>query len=129
MTDDGRFSDQFLEELRGRVSLVDVVGRTMSLKRQGKELVGLCPFHNEKTPSFTVNEKKRFYHCFGCGAHGDVIGFVMQIETIPFREAVEKLAADSGQPLVSEVVPRRRPAGPEKTPIIPVPDDAGPVDV
>ena len=129
MTDDGRFSDQFLEELRGRVSLVDVAGRTMSLKRQGKELVGLCPFHDEKTPSFTVNEEKRFYHCFGCGAHGDVIGFVMETEKIPFREAVEKLAADSGQPLVSEVVPRRRPAGPEKTPIIPVPDDAGPVDV
>ena len=87
---------QFLEELRTRVSIAAVVGRRVRLTRKGREFMGLCPFHNEKTPSFSVVEDKGFYHCFGCGAHGDVLSFVMQTEGATFPEAVEKLAAEAG---------------------------------
>ena len=90
------FSDQFLEELRARAGLADVVGRRVRLQRKGREHLGLCPFHKEKTPSFTVNEEKGFYHCFGCGAHGSVFDFVMQTEGLSFPEAVEKLAGEAG---------------------------------
>jgi DNA primase len=90
------FPPRFLDEIRARVGLVDTVGRRVKLTRRGREHAGLCPFHNEKTPSFTVNEEKGFYHCFGCGAHGDVIGFVMRTEGVPFPEAVERLAAEAG---------------------------------
>jgi DNA primase len=90
------FSDQFLDELRGRVGLVDVIGRRVKLTRKGREHQGLCPFHKEKTPSFTVNEEKGFYHCFGCQAHGSVFDFVMETEGLNFPEAVEKLAGEAG---------------------------------
>ncbi|TXH37235.1 MAG: DNA primase [Rhodospirillaceae bacterium] len=90
------FPPSFLEDLRQRLSIIDVVGRKVRLIRRGQEASGLCPFHNEKSPSFTVSEDKGFYHCFGCGAHGDVIGFVMNTEGLDFRNAVEKLAAEAG---------------------------------
>jgi len=90
------FPPSFLEDLRQRVSITDVVGRKVRLIRRGHEASGLCPFHNEKSPSFTVSEDKGFYHCFGCGAHGDVIGFVMNSDGLDFRNAVEKLAAEAG---------------------------------
>lgn len=90
------FPPSFLEELRQRISIIDVVGRKVRLIRRGHEASGLCPFHNEKSPSFTVSEDKGFYHCFGCGAHGDVIGFVMNSDGLDFRNAVEKLAAEAG---------------------------------
>ncbi len=90
------FSPDFLDELRGRVGLADVIARRVKLTRKGREHGGLCPFHSEKTASFTVSEEKGFYHCFGCGAHGDVIGFVMQTEAVSFPEAVERLAAEAG---------------------------------
>jgi len=91
------FPPGFLDELRARLSLSDIVGRKVALKRRsGAEHAGLCPFHNEKTPSFTVNDKKGFYHCFGCGAHGDAVGFVMKTEGLSFPEAVEKLAREVG---------------------------------
>jgi DNA primase len=90
------FPASFLEELRSRASLAAVIGRHVRLIRKGREQIGLCPFHNEKTPSFTVNEDKGFYHCFGCGAHGDVISFVMQSHSLSFPEAVERLAAEAG---------------------------------
>ncbi len=86
------FSPRFLDDIRDRVGLADTIGRRVKLTRKGREHLGLCPFHNEKTPSFTVNEDKGFYHCFGCGAHGDVIGFVMKRENLAFPEAVEQLA-------------------------------------
>ena len=86
----------FLDEIRARIGLGDVIARHVSLKRAGRELKGLCPFHSEKTPSFTVSEEKGFFHCFGCGAHGDVIGFVMRQEGLSFPEAVERLAGDAG---------------------------------
>ena len=90
------FPPQFLDEIRARVPLEGAIGRRVRLVRRGRELLGLCPFHNEKTPSFTVNEEKGFFHCFGCGAHGDVIGFVMRDEGLAFPEAVERLAGDAG---------------------------------
>jgi DNA primase len=104
------FPPGFLDELRARLSLSDVVGRKVSLKRRsGAEYAGLCPFHNEKTPSFTVNDKKGFFHCFGCGAHGDAVGFVMKTEGLSFPEAVEKLAREVNLP-----VPRATPAERER---------------
>jgi DNA primase len=90
------FSPSFLDEIRSRVSLVSVIGRRIKLVKKGREHSGLCPFHNEKTPSFTVNEDKGFYHCFGCGAHGDVITFEMQTHRLSFPDAVERLAAEAG---------------------------------
>ncbi|HUJ98054.1 MAG TPA: DNA primase [Stellaceae bacterium] len=90
------FPPRFLDELRERLSLADVVGRRVRLIKRGRDYVGLCPFHKEKTPSFNVVEDKRFYHCFGCGAHGDVIGFTMQTANLSFPEAVEQLARQAG---------------------------------
>lgn len=87
---------KFLDELRSRISIVDVVGNKVKLTKRGREYLGLCPFHNEKTPSFTVNESKGFYHCFGCGAHGDIIKFEMDANGLPFIEAVKKLADKVG---------------------------------
>ena len=84
---------KFLDELRTRVSLSEIIGEKVRLHKRGKDAVGLCPFHHEKTPSFSVNESKGFYHCFGCGAHGDIISFVMGTENLPFIEAVKKLAS------------------------------------
>ncbi len=90
------FPPAFLDEIRTRVPVSGVVGRRVKLIRKGREFHGLCPFHNEKTPSFTVNEDKGFFHCFGCGAHGDVIGFEMRAGHLSFPEAVEKLAGEAG---------------------------------
>jgi DNA primase len=87
---------QFLDELRTRLTLSDVIGRKVRLTRAGREFKGCCPFHNEKTPSFTVNDDKQFYHCFGCGAHGSVIDFVMNSGNLSFIEAIESLAAEAG---------------------------------
>lgn len=87
---------KFLDELRAKISIADVVGAKVKLTRKGREYTGLCPFHNEKTPSFTVNEAKGFYHCFGCGAHGDIIKFEMDANGLTFMESVEKLAHKIG---------------------------------
>jgi DNA primase len=103
------FPDSFLEEIRNRVPLSGVVGRSVRLIKRGREFTGLCPFHNEKSPSFTVNDDKGFFHCFGCGAHGDVIGFVMRNGGLAFPEAVEQLAGEAGLE-----VPRVRPEDREK---------------
>ena len=89
-------SNQFLDEIRARLPLSELVGRRLRLTRQGREFSGLCPFHNEKTPSFTVNDEKAFFHCFGCGAHGDVVGFLMRMDNLAFPEAVERLAEATG---------------------------------
>jgi len=90
------FPPRFLDDVKDRVGLVDVVSRRVKLVRKGREHLGLCPFHNEKTPSFTVNEDKGFYHCFGCGAHGDAISFVQNTQNLGFAEAVEQLAGLAG---------------------------------
>lgn len=90
------FTPQFLDELRFRTGLADLVGKRVNLSRKGNEHSGLCPFHKEKTPSFTLNEEKGFYHCFGCGAHGSAIDFVMNMDGYNFPEAVELLAQQAG---------------------------------
>ena len=90
------FPPGFLDELRSRISLSGLVSRRVKLERRGREFAGLCPFHHEKTPSFYVVVDKDFFHCFGCGAHGDAIGFVMRAENLDFLEAVERLAAEAG---------------------------------
>jgi len=100
-------SPQFLDELRSRVPVSDVVGKRVKLAKKGREFSGLCPFHSEKTPSFTVNDDKAFYHCFGCGAHGDVIRFVTETEGLNFPEAVAKLAGMAGL-TVPEATPQER---------------------
>ncbi len=89
-------SPAFLDELRARTALSAVVGRTLKLTRAGREWKACCPFHNEKTPSFTVNDDKGFYHCFGCGAHGDAIRFLTDARGMPFMDAVKELAAKAG---------------------------------
>lgn len=94
-----RFTPRFLDELRDRVKVTDYVGRKVKLTRRGRNYTGLCPFHNEKSPSFSVNEDKGFFHCFGCGEHGNVIDFVMKTEGWSFPEAVERLATDAGMEL------------------------------
>lgn len=91
-----RFQPTFLDEIRARVPVSDVVGRRVKLQRRGREFVGLSPFSNEKTPSFTVNDQKAFYHCFSTGNHGDVFKFLTDVEGLPFPEAVERLAAEAG---------------------------------
>src|SRR5438270_675915 len=96
-----------LDELRARVSLSGLVGRRVKLVRRGAELAGLCPFHREKTPSFYVVEDKSFFHCFGCGAHGDVVGFVMRADNLDFIAAVEKLAGEAGL-AVPQATPHER---------------------
>ena len=89
------YPTRFMDELNARTSLVSVVGKRVKLTKRGKEFIGLCPFHNEKTPSFHVVEDKDFYHCFGCGANGNAISFVMEMEGLSFPEAVESLASDA----------------------------------
>jgi DNA primase len=90
------FPAPFLESVRDAVPLAELIGRYVPLKKRGHESVGCCPFHGEKTPSFTVNDQKGFYHCFGCAAHGNCFDFLMQIENITFPEAVEKAAGIAG---------------------------------
>ncbi len=94
-----RFTPQFLEELRARLPVSEVVGRRVKLKRAGKEWKGLSPFQQEKSPSFTVNDQKQFYHDFSSGKHGNIFDFVMETEGVSFPEAVERLAAMAGVPL------------------------------
>lgn len=86
----------FTDELRARLSVVDVVGRVVPLVRKGQNYWGCCPFHNEKTPSFSVNEEKGFYHCFGCGEHGDIISFTMKHNNMDFKSAIAELANMAG---------------------------------
>src|SRR2546423_7196572 len=94
-----RFTPQFLEELRARLPVSEVVGRRVKLKKAGREWKGLSPFQQEKSPSFTVNDQKGFYHDFSSGKHGDIISFLMETEGVGFTEAVERLAAMAGVPL------------------------------
>lgn len=90
------FSGSAIENLKNQVNIVDVVGRTLPLKRAGSNYKGCCPFHNEKTPSFVVSEQKQIFTCFGCGATGDVIEFVKRYYNLDFAEAVEKIAREEG---------------------------------
>jgi DNA primase len=109
------FPPGFLDELRSRVSLADLVGKRVRLTRKGREHGGLCPFHNEKTPSFYVVEDKGFFHCFGCGAHGDAIGWTMRSENLDFIEAIERLAGIAGIAVPQQTPQEREKAQRQKT--------------
>ncbi|GHE20681.1 DNA primase [Halomonas urumqiensis] len=89
----GQIPQRFVDDLLARVDVVEVVGERVQLKKAGRNYSGLCPFHQEKTPSFTVSADKQFYHCFGCGAHGNALRFLMEYDKLRFPEAVEQLAA------------------------------------
>ncbi len=91
-----KYPQSFIEEIRARLRVSEVIGRVIPVRRAGREYHALCPFHKEKTPSFTINDEKGFFHCFGCGAHGDVIGFTMDYEHVTYREAIERLAGQAG---------------------------------
>ena len=92
----GRIPQSFIDELIDRVDIVEVIDARVPLKKKGREYQACCPFHNEKTPSFTVSPTKQFYHCFGCGAHGTALGFLMEYEHMSFPEAIESLAHGLG---------------------------------
>ena len=91
-----RYSDDFIEEVRMKNDIVDVISQYVRLTRKGSSYFGLCPFHNEKTPSFSVTPSKQMYYCFGCGAGGNVYNFVMQYENYSFGEALSHLAERAG---------------------------------
>jgi DNA primase len=101
---------EFIEDLRQRVPLSDLIGKRVKLVRKGRRYSGLCPFHPEKTPSFSVVDDQGFYHCFGCGAHGDAISFLRETDGLDFMEAVERLAEMAGM-----TVPRSAPEDPQRT--------------
>jgi DNA primase len=101
--------DSFKQDLLNRVDIVDVVQRYVQLRKAGANYVGLCPFHNEKTPSFSVSAAKQFYHCFGCGVHGNAIGFLMAYASLGYVDAVKELAGQAGLQ-----VPESRPRSPEE---------------
>ncbi|MCB1865785.1 MAG: DNA primase [Chromatiales bacterium] len=111
----GRIPQPFIDDLLARVDIVDVVETRVPLKKRGNEYVACCPFHDEKTPSFTVSQTKQFYHCFGCGAHGSAVGFLMQLEHLGFVEAIEELAARVGME-----VPREAGQGPDASERAPI---------
>ena len=92
----GLIPQDFIDDLIARADIVEVIGKRAQLKKAGREFKACCPFHDEKTPSFTVSPDKGFYHCFGCGAHGTVIGFLMDFEHLSFVEAIESLASSMG---------------------------------
>ena len=101
--------DSFKQDLLNRVDIVEVVSRYVQLKKGGANYLGLCPFHSEKTPSFSVSPTKQFYHCFGCGAHGNAIGFLMAYASMGYVDAIKDLAAQVGMP-----VPESRPPTPQE---------------
>ena len=98
----GRFGEEKIEEVRQRADIVEVIGAHVRLKRTGRNFVGLCPFHQEKTPSFSVNAERGFFHCFGCNAGGSVFNFIMKTEGLTFPEAVRSLAQRYGIELPEE---------------------------
>ena len=92
----GNIPQQFIDDLLTRIDVVDVINQRVPLKKAGTEYKACCPFHDEKTPSFTVSQSKQFYHCFGCGAHGSAIRFLMEYDRLSFPDAIEELAASIG---------------------------------
>jgi DNA primase len=108
----GRIPQHFIDELVARTDIVEVIGSRVQLKKAGREYKACCPFHDEKTPSFWVSVDKQFYHCFGCGAHGTVLGFLMDYDHLGFVEAVEELAARAGLEVPREGGAAAGPANP-----------------
>ncbi|UXY16821.1 DNA primase [Chitiniphilus purpureus] len=99
-----RIPESFIQDLLNRVDIVDVIERYLPLKKAGQNYAACCPFHKEKSPSFTVSPTKQFYHCFGCGAHGSAVGFVMEYEALSYPEAIRKLAESVGLQVPQEAV-------------------------
>ena len=108
----GRIPQAFIDELIARADIAEIIGTRVPLKKQGREYKACCPFHGEKTPSFWVSPEKQFYHCFGCGKHGTVIGFLMDYDHLGFVEAVEELAARAGLEVPREGGAAAGPANP-----------------
>jgi DNA primase len=106
----GRIPQSFIDELTARADIVELIGSRVELKKAGREFRACCPFHNEKTPSFWVSPQKQFYHCFGCGAHGTALGFLMEYDKLSFPEAIEELAGRLGLD-----VPREASSTPDNT--------------
>ena len=94
-----KFPKEYLEEIKQRIKVSDIVGSSVQLKRRGREFVGLSPFSKEKSPSFTINDEKGFYHCFSSGEHGNIFDFLVKVEKLNFGDAVRKLAAKAGMPV------------------------------
>ena len=94
-----KYPKEYLEEIKTRLKVSNVVSKTIQLKKRGKEFVGLSPFKNEKTPSFTVNDEKGFYHCFSTGEHGNIFDFLMKVKSLRFGEVVKSLASEAGLPI------------------------------
>ena len=92
----GLIPQHFIDDLISRADIIEVLGKRIQLKKAGREFKANCPFHDEKTPSFTVSPDKGFYHCFGCSAHGTALGFLMEYDHMSFVEAVESLASSMG---------------------------------
>lgn len=111
----GRIPKDFIDQLINRVDIVDIINSRVSLKKQGREYTACCPFHSEKTPSFTVSPNKQFYHCFGCGAHGSVITFLMEYEHLEYVEAIEALAEHLNLEVPRESFDRKKTPPPRKT--------------
>jgi DNA primase len=111
----GRIPPQLIDEILARTDIVDLINSRVPLRKAGKDYQACCPFHDEKTPSFTVSREKQFYHCFGCGAHGSAIGFLMEYERRGFLEAVQELAHQAGLPLPTEG--EVTPEGPDRRPL------------
>ena len=91
-----RIPEHKIDEIRNAANIIDIISTHVHLKKRGKNFIGLCPFHQEKTPSFTVSDDKQIYHCFGCGAGGNVFKFLMEFKNISFVEAVEEIADHLG---------------------------------
>ena len=91
-----KYPKEYLDEIKLRLKVSQVIGKTVQLKKRGKEFIGLSPFKNEKSPSFTVNDEKEFYHCFSSGEHGNIFDFLMKTKSIGFGEAVRTLAVEAG---------------------------------
>ena len=91
-----KYPKEYLEEIKLRLKVSSVVAKTVKLKKRGKEFIGLSPFKNEKTPSFTVSDEKGFYHCFSTGEHGNIFDFLMKTKSMRFGEAVKHLASEAG---------------------------------
>ena len=96
-----KFEDSFIDQVRNSISIVDLVGGYVRLKKKGKDFAALCPFHTEKTPSFLVSESKQIFKCFGCGAGGDIFKFIMLMDNMTFPESIHHLAESQGIPVPS----------------------------
>ncbi|ADC62767.1 DNA primase [Allochromatium vinosum] len=118
----GRLPPEFIDQLLARTDIVELIGSRLQLRKAGREFQARCPFHDEKTPSFSVSPDKQFYHCFGCGAHGNAIGFLMEYDHLPFREAVEELAERAGLEIPNDGTPMQ--AAPDHGPLYRLMEDA-----